>query len=66
VENVNDLPEIAARIGVELHNQYVLAFSPSKIQADGKHHRVRVKVAPPPGLSSVHVDWRTGYRAPVQ
>jgi len=66
VGNVNDLPEIAARIGVELHNQYVLAFSPSKIQADGKHHRVRVKVAPPAGLSSVHVDWRTGYRAPLQ
>jgi sialate O-acetylesterase len=21
---------------------------------------------PPAGLSSVHVDWRTGYRAPVQ
>ena len=66
VGNVDELPETAARIGVELHNQYVLAFSPSKIHADGKHHRVRVKVVPPAGLSSVRVDWRTGYRAPVQ
>ena len=66
VSNVNDLPEIATRIGVELHNEYVLAYSPSTMEPDGRHHKVRVKVLPPPELSALHVDWRTGYRAPVR
>jgi Ca-activated chloride channel family protein len=66
VSDVNHLPGIAARIGVELHNQYVLAYSPSAMQHDGRHHRVRVQVLPPAGISTVKVDWRTGYRAPIQ
>jgi VWFA-related protein len=66
VSDVNHLPEIAARIGVELHNQYVLAYSPSAMQHDGRHHRVRVQVVPPAGTSALNVDWRTGYRAPIQ
>jgi len=66
VSDVNHLPEIAARIGVELHNQYVLAYSPSAMQHDGRHHRVRVHVVPPAGISTLNVDWRAGYRAPVR
>ena len=66
VGNLNDLPGIAARIGVELHNQYVLGYSPPNLRADGKHHPVRVKVVSPGGLSSWRVDWRTGYRAPAE
>jgi len=66
VSDVNRLSDIAARIGVELHNQYVLAYSPSPMQHDGRHHRVRVQVLPPTGTSALNVDWRTGYRAPIQ
>jgi VWFA-related protein len=66
VSDVNRLPEIAARIGVELHNQYLLAYSPRAMQHDGRHHRVRVEVLPPAGTSALNVDWRTGYRAPIQ
>jgi len=28
VENLNELPDIAAKIGVELRNQYILGYSP--------------------------------------
>jgi len=66
VADLNDLPDIAQRIGVELHNEYVLGYSPSNLRSDGKHHKVRVKVVPPPGLSYLHVDGRAGYRAPVE
>jgi len=66
VSDVNHLPEIAARIGVELHNRYVLAYSPNAVQHDGRHHRVRVKVLPPTGMSALNVDSRVGYRAPIQ
>ena len=54
VSDVNRLPDIAARIGVELHNQYLLAYSPSAMQHDGRHHRVRVQVVPPAGISALH------------
>ena len=29
VENLNELPDIAAKIGVELRNQYILGYSPA-------------------------------------
>ena len=29
VENVNELPDVAAKIGIELRNQYVLGYSPA-------------------------------------
>lgn len=66
VGDLDELPDTARRIGVELHNQYVLGYSPSNLEPDGKHHRVQVKVTPPPGLAYLHVDWRLGYRAPLQ
>lgn len=61
----HDLPAIAARIGVELRNQYILAYSPSKHVRDGKYRRVEVKVKAPPGLADLKVRWRTGYYAPA-
>jgi len=62
----NDLPSVAARIGIELRNQYVLAYSPKNQDKDGKYRRVEVKVATPQGLPSLKVRWRLGYYAPSQ
>ena len=62
----NDLPNVAARIGIELRNQYVLAYSPKNQNKDGKYRRVEVKVTQPTGLTSVKVRWRLGYYAPSQ
>lgn len=63
--NANDLPAIAGRIGVELRNQYILAYSPSNHARNGKYRRVEVKVKTPPGLPDLKVRWRTGYYAPA-
>jgi len=60
-----DLPAIAARIGIELRNQYVLAYTPSNHNKDGKYRRVEVKVKAPPGLSGLKARWRLGYYAPT-
>jgi len=62
----NDLPSIASRIGIELRNQYVLAYSPKNQVKDGKYRKVEVKVTQPPGIPSVKVHWRLGYYAPSQ
>ena len=42
IENLNELPDIAAKIGIELRNQYVLGYTPRNIERDGKYRRVRV------------------------
>lgn len=62
----NDLPSVAARVGIELRNQYVLAYSPKNQNKDGKYRRVEVKVAEPAGIPNLKVRWRTGYYAPSQ
>jgi Ca-activated chloride channel homolog len=64
VENTNELPDIAAKIGVELRNQYVLGYSSSNQDHDGKYRRVEVKLVQPPKMPLLRAFWRMGYHAP--
>jgi len=66
VEDLSEMPDIAAKIGIELRNRYVLGYSPGNQPRDGRYHRVQVKLAPPHGLPSLKAFWRTGYYAPAQ
>ena len=62
--NDKELPAIAARIGVELRNQYVLAYTPTNRARDGKYRHVDVKLDPPAALPPLTLRWRLGYYAP--
>jgi len=62
----SDLPSVATRIGIELRNQYVLAYSPRNQDRNGKYRKVEVKVAQPRGLPPLKAHWRLGYYAPSQ
>ncbi len=64
VENLNDLPDTAAKISMELRNQYVLGYKPSNHQRDAKWRKVKVKLRPPKGLPPLNVYAKTGYYAP--
>lgn len=66
IDNPNDLPDVAAKIGMELRNQYVLGYRPSKLQRDGKWHKIKVKIRIPKGLPPVQVFAKTGYYAPAE
>jgi VWFA-related protein len=61
---VAELPDIAAKIGVELRNRYLIGYIPTDQQHDGRYHPVTVKVIPPHGLPALHAFWRRGYYAP--
>jgi Ca-activated chloride channel family protein len=61
-----DLPSVAARIAVELRNQYVLGYYPKNQSRDGKYRHVEVKLAQPHGVSPLKAHWRLGYYAPTQ
>lgn len=66
IENINELPDVAAKISIELRNQYVLGFSSLNQERDGKYRRVQVKLIQPKGLPPLKPAWRQGYYAPAQ
>lgn len=61
----SELPDIAAKIGVELRNRYVLGYRPTDKQRDGRYHRVEVKIIAPRNMPKLTPHWRTGYYAPT-
>ncbi len=66
VDNMNELPDIASKIGVELRNQYVLGYAPQNQERDGKYRHVQVKLVQPKGLPPLRAFFRQGYYAPQQ
>jgi Ca-activated chloride channel family protein len=66
VSNLSELPDIAAKIGMELRNQYVLGYKPGNAQRDGSWRKIKVKLKPPKGLPPLNVYAKTGYYAPTQ
>src|SRR5580700_2044751 len=66
VSSLNDLPDIASKIGMELRNQYVLGYKPSDASHNGAWRKIKIKLAPPKGLPPLNVYAKTGYYAPKQ
>ena len=66
--DTNELPDIAAKIGVELRNRYVLGYVPTNKTRDGRYHTLQVKVITPKGLNLPVLKpyFRRGYYAPAQ
>jgi Ca-activated chloride channel homolog len=64
VQNLNELPDIASKISMELRNQYVLGYKPSNRLKDGRWRKIKVRLDPPRGLPPLTVYARYGYYAP--
>lgn len=65
VSRLGDLPDIAAKIGMELRNRYVLGYRPSNVRYDGSWRRIKVNVVPPTHPRPLNVYARTGYYSPI-
>jgi Ca-activated chloride channel family protein len=65
IDNPNELADVATKIGIELRNQYVLGYRPTKPAHDGKWRKIKVKLMPPKGLPPLTVYSKTGYYAPT-
>jgi Ca-activated chloride channel family protein len=63
---MDQLPEVASRIAVELRNQYMLAFSPLNQAKDGTYRKLEVRLTEPAGITGLAARWRLGYYAPAQ
>ena len=64
VEDINELPDIAAKIGMELRNQYVLGYRPSNKSHDARWRKIKIKLHAPKGLPPLTAYAKTGYYAP--
>ncbi len=64
VQRLEELPDIATKISMELRNQYVLGYRPSNAAHNGNWRKVKVKLHPPKGLPPLTVFAKTGYLAP--
>jgi len=64
VENINDLPDIATKIGSELRNQYILGYRPSDKSHDARWRKIKIKLRTPRGLPPLSVASKTGYYSP--
>jgi Ca-activated chloride channel family protein len=63
VQNLNDLPELCARIGNELRNEYLIGYAPTSGADDGKYRHVKVNVVPPQEMPPLRAHHRQGYYA---
>jgi Ca-activated chloride channel family protein len=64
VDDVSELPDVAARIAIVLRSQYLLGYTPKNRTRDGKWRKIKVRLDPPPGLPRLTVAARAGYYAP--
>src|ERR1700677_2390042 len=60
------LGDFADKIVIDLRNRYMLGYTPTDGNRDGRYHHISVKLDPPRGLPKLQTHWRTGYYAPSE
>ena len=66
VRRMADLPSAMEELSNQIRSEYVVSYTPGALDNDGRYHRVRVEVQPPPGVAKVYPAWRHGYMAPEE
>ena len=61
VDNPAAIPDAAARASLELRNQYILGYRPSRATSDHKWRKIKVKVTRSENFLPLQVYFRTGY-----
>jgi len=64
IMNVNEMKTAFSKVGVTLHNQYVLGYYPPEDAPCGKYRKITVKVLLPQGLPKLKIYARNGYFVP--
>ena len=64
IERPDLLPLVAAKVGAELRNQYVLAYRPDQSSHNGRWHKIKIKLSIPKSLWPVWIHSKAGYYAP--
>jgi Ca-activated chloride channel family protein len=64
IRNLTELRTAMEKIGVTLHNQYVIGYYPPDAAADGKYRKIKVQLMVPSGLPPLQIYAKSGYYAP--
>ncbi len=64
IHNLNDLQASMSKIGVSLHNQYVLGYYPPSEAESGKYRKIKVQLLVPAGTPQLQLFARSGYYVP--
>jgi VWFA-related protein len=65
-QNQAELPDVVQRLSTEIRSQYLLGYTPTNLQNDGKYRKVKIEVVHAPGAPALHTSWRRGYYAPAE
>ena len=65
VKSASELADIAAKVGMELRNQFILGYHPSNKAHDAHWRKIKVKLLTPKGLPPLTVHAKPGYYAPA-
>jgi Ca-activated chloride channel family protein len=65
IRDASELTDVAAKIGVALHDQYVIGYYPPSNSLAEKWRKIRVTMAVPKGLPALQVYARSGYYPPA-
>ena len=66
IRDAGELTDVAAKIGVALHDQYVIGYYPPPDSLAEKWRKIRVKMVVPKGLPPLQVYARRGYYPPAR
>jgi len=64
ITDVNEMKTAFGKVGVTLHNQYVIGYYPPDGAPCGKYRKITVKVLVPAGLPKLKIYARNGYFVP--
>ena len=65
VDDLDQLPSVAARVSTDLRNQYLLGYTSTNAERDGKYRQVKVNVTAN-GAAKLRTYYRRGYYAPLE
>ena len=64
IQDINDMRSAFGKVGVTLHNQYVIGYYPPDNAPAGKYRKITVQLLVPKGLPALHIFSRNGYFVP--
>lgn len=64
IQDIREMQTAFGKVGVTLHNQYVLGYYPPENAPAGKYRKITVQLLVPTGLPKLHIYSRNGYFVP--
>ena len=65
-QSMAELPDVVQRLSLEIRSEYLVGYTPTNPNNDGKYRKVKIEVTQPNGVPQLRTSWRRGYYAPAE